>query len=101
MPYDVPGSGAWKNGATYGFASYKVADNVKKHEAWGLGVYAAFSNPPVFVDQAIETSLAVESTIYHKVIVWLGWKKVEGKLKSIINGKGGGVSKEKSIEMME
>ena len=101
MPYDVPGNGAWKNGATFGFASYKVADNVKKHEAWGLGVYAAFSNPPVIVDQAIETPMAVESTIYHKVIVWLGWKKVEGKLKSIINGKDGGVSKEKSIEMMD
>lgn len=49
LPYDVgtqaswnpkSGSAGWAAGnSTEGFASYKVADTVNNHEAWGLGVY--------------------------------------------------------------
>jgi len=37
IPYDVPAQKDWMNGRTLGYASYKVADGVKNHEAWGLG----------------------------------------------------------------
>ncbi len=35
MPYDPPSQEAWKHGEVNGYASYKVADSVTTHEAWG------------------------------------------------------------------
>ena len=87
MPYDPPTVDAWKHGNTYGYASYKVGDQVKDHHAWGLGIYNVFYNAPVVVDQAIETPEAVEKNITHSVIFWLNGNK-ESVVKSIINGKG-------------
>jgi hypothetical protein len=91
MPYDPPTVDAWKHGETYGYASYKVGDHVKNHQAWGIGIYNVFYNAPVIVDQAIETPPALESGFYHKVIFWLNGNK-ESIVKSIINGKGGSVN---------
>lgn len=101
MPYDPPSSDAWKHGNTLGFASYKVADHVKKHSAWGIGIYSVFSNPPIYVDQVIETPLVVENTFYHKVIVWLGSKSTTGELRSIINGKGGSANAKNKKSILE
>lgn len=91
MPYDPPTVDAWKHGDTFGYASYKVADQVRNHQAWGLGIYNVFYDAPVIVDQAIETPSAVESGFYHKVIFWLNGNK-ESIVKSIMNGKGGSVN---------
>ena len=88
MPYDPPTADAWKHGKTNGYASYKVADQVKAHKAWGLGIYNVFYNAPVIVDQAIETPSALENNIHHKMIFWLNGNK-DSKVKSLINGKGG------------
>lgn len=91
MPYDPPSREAWKHDGTYGYASYKVAGHVKKHEAWGLGIYNVFYDAPVIVDNAIEVPEAIEPDIHHKIIFWLNGNE-ESEVKSIINGKGGGVS---------
>lgn len=91
MPYDPPTVDAWKHGETYGYASYKVADHVKEHKAWGVGIYNVFYDAPVIVDQAIETPSSLEDSIYHKLIFWLNGNK-GSIVKSIINGKGGGIS---------
>jgi hypothetical protein len=91
MPYDPPSAEAWKHGNTYGYASYMVSGHVKKHQAWGLGIYNVFYNAPVIVDQAIETPAGIESSIHHKIIFWLNGNK-ESVVRSIINGKGGSVS---------
>lgn len=88
MPYDPPAVDAWKHDGTYGYASYKVADNVKDHEAWGLGIYNVFYDAPVIVDNAIETPPSLEGRIHNKIIFWLNGNK-ESYVKSIINGKGG------------
>jgi hypothetical protein len=87
MPYDPPTTDAWKHGNTNGYASYKVGDQVKEHQAWGVGIYNVFYNAPVIVDQAIETPVALEKNITHSVIFWLNGNK-ESVVKSIINGKG-------------
>jgi hypothetical protein len=93
MPYDPPSSESWKHGATYGFASYKVADHVTSHEAWGIGVYCVFFDAPIIVDNAIETPASLENDLHHKFTVWLGGD--EGSiLRSIINGKGDRVYKD-------
>jgi len=91
MPYDPPTADSWKHDGINGYASYKVSDNVKSHEAWGIGIYNVFYNAPVIVDNAIETPVALEDNIHHKIIYWLNGNK-ESIVKSIINGKGGSVS---------
>jgi hypothetical protein len=90
MPYDPPTVDSWKHGNVGGYASYKVSDNVKKHEAWGLGIYCVFYKAPVIVDNCIETPVALEKDIHHKITFWLNGNK-ESVMKSIINGKGGQV----------
>ena len=91
MPYDPPSVDAWKHDGIYGYASYKVADHVKSHEAWGIGIYNVFYDAPVIVDNAIETPVTLEDRIHHKIIFWLNGNK-ESIVKSIINGKGGSVN---------
>jgi len=100
MPYDPPTVDGWKHGETYGYASYKVADHVKTHQAWGIGIYNVFYDAPVIVDQAIETPSVVENNIYHKVIIWLNGNK-GSIVKSIINGKGGSVNSSNHKRIME
>lgn len=91
MPYDPPSVESWKHGKAYGYASYKVSDNVKNHEAWGVGIYNYFRDAPIIVDNAIETPAGIEDKMHHVVIYWLNGN-MESVVKSIINGKGGGVS---------
>ena len=93
MPYDPPTVDSWKHDNTYGYASYKVSDHVKRHQAWGVGIYNVFYNAPVVVDQAIETPESLEKNIAHSVIFWLNGNK-ESVVKSIINGKGQSIHKD-------
>jgi hypothetical protein len=55
MPYDPPDQDAYRHGDTLGWASYKVANHVRTHEAWGLGSYSFFN-----VDPTIHSSHAYE-----------------------------------------
>lgn len=91
MPYDPPTADAWKHDGINGYASYKVSDKVTNHEAWGLGIYNVFYQAPVVVDNAIETPVALENKIHHKLTFWLNGNK-DSVVKSIINGKGASVN---------
>ncbi len=91
MPYDPPTVGDWMNDKKGGYASYKVSDHVKKHEAWGVGVYCVFYQAPVVVDNAIETPESIEKNIHRAFTVWLSGNK-ESIIKSILNGKGDSVN---------
>ena len=89
MPYDVPDQSSWMSGATKGYASYKVADSVTSHEAWGLGIYSVFRNP-VVEDNAAETAIGPGVMIHHVVSVWI--PGVAGSsITHIINGTGNSV----------
>ncbi|WP_326613790.1 coagulation factor 5/8 type domain-containing protein [Streptomyces scopuliridis] len=44
--YDAPNQAAIQNGATRGYAAYKVADTVTTHEGWGLGSYCYYNVDP-------------------------------------------------------
>ncbi len=72
IPYDPPTQSAWMaaNGAK-GWASYKVADGVKHHQAWGLGVYSVFRHPDVTLDRAIEVPVTPEVQFQHMITVAL------------------------------
>jgi len=43
LPYDAPMQSSWMNGSSNGWASYKVADSVVNHQAYGMGLYAVFT----------------------------------------------------------
>ena len=48
IPYDPPDQASYTSATgTNGWASYKVADSVTTHEAWGLGIYSVFRHPNV------------------------------------------------------
>jgi hypothetical protein len=55
-----------------GWASYKVADAVTTHEAWGLGVYSVFSHPDVGLTRAIEAPKSPEVRFHDMITVALG-----------------------------
>jgi hypothetical protein len=55
IPYDPPDQASYTSAVgTNGWASYKVADGVTAHEAWGLGIYSVFRHPNVVLTRAIE-----------------------------------------------
>jgi hypothetical protein len=101
MPYDPPTAESFNHGTTNGYASYKVSDNVKSHEAWALGIYCVFFKAPVIVDQAIETPGHIEKSIHRKITYWLYGGNKGSIIKSVINGKGGHVDPENVKTVMD
>ena len=90
IPYDVPNQAAWMNGSEKGYASYKVADSVTSHSAWGVGVYCFFNvNPSVQLENAIEVPNAgLNGAMFHNMVtVALGAGTV-GQINHVINGQG-------------
>jgi hypothetical protein len=90
MPYDPPSQEAWRHGEVNGYASYKVADRVTTHEAWGLGVYCVFYRAPVLAENAIETPEGPGIQMHHMVTIRLSGQRNSG-ISNVINGKGAGV----------
>jgi hypothetical protein len=90
IPYDVPDQSSWTSGKTNGFASYKVANTVTSHEAWGVGVYSFFRDAPVKAHSAIEAP-AVRGVKFHNLTtIWLNGK-AGSEITHIINDVGGRV----------
>jgi hypothetical protein len=90
MPYDVPDQPSWMSGATNGYASYKVADTVTSHEAWGVGVYSFFRDAAVKANNAVEAP-AVKGVKFHNLTtVWLNGR-AGSEISHVINGLGGRV----------
>lgn len=87
IPYDPPRQDAYlsQNGTRNGFASYKVADGVQGHEAWGLGVYSYFRDAPAKLENAIEAPQTAR--IHHMTTVWLNGTP-GSEITHIVNGKG-------------
>ncbi len=90
MPYDVPSQASWMSGATDGFASYKVADNVTSHEAWGLGVYCYFRDAAVKAHSAVEAPAVSGVRFNHLTTIWLNGKS-GSEITHVIDNLGGRV----------
>lgn len=87
-PYDVPNQAAWMNGSSNGYASYKVADSVRTHQAWGLGIYCFFqTNPSVKLENAVEVPISgLNGAMMHNLTtVSLGGI---GEITHILDGEG-------------
>ena len=42
LPYDIKSQNVWNEAGSYGFTDYKVSENVKKHEGYGIGIYSCY-----------------------------------------------------------
>ncbi|HLV89026.1 MAG TPA: hypothetical protein VKV39_18720 [Candidatus Sulfotelmatobacter sp.] len=87
IPYDPPDQPSYSSAqGTNGWASYKVADSVTEHEAWGLGIYSVFEQPHVVLSRAIEVPRKPEIRFHHMITVALGEL---GEISNVIDDKGG------------
>jgi hypothetical protein len=94
LPYDPPSQADWQHEGISGYASYKVANTVKVHQAWALGVYSAFRYGPIVTANAVETPTALEVKLSHIVSIWLNGIDGSG-ISNVINGLGGAATKSK------
>jgi len=69
IPYDVPDQESWRSheGAVNGFASIKIADTVRRHEAWGLGIYLYNRDAEVELRSAMEVPDGAEDIRIHNI----------------------------------
>jgi hypothetical protein len=90
-PYDVPDQGSWTtSGGDLGYASYKVANSVTTHEAWGVGVYAYLrDHPSLVLGHAIEVPTTAGVKFHDMVTTVLGGA---GNINHIIDNSGAAVT---------
>jgi hypothetical protein len=87
IPYDPPDQPSYTSApGTDGWASYKVADKVTSHEAWGLGIYSVFRQPDVTLTRAIEVPVNPNVRFHDMITVALGRL---GEISNVINNTGG------------
>jgi hypothetical protein len=87
MPYDPPDQTSWSHDGINGFASYKVAKDVRSHQGWGLGAYCFFDvNPSVANAHAFEVPNTSGVQFHDLVTVSLGGV---GTIEHVINDTGG------------
>jgi hypothetical protein len=87
IPYDPPTQAKYTSGPNVnGWASYKVADNVTSHQAYGLGIYSVFRHPDVALTRAIEVPQTPGVLFRHMITVALGNL---GSIDNVINNTGG------------
>lgn len=73
IPYDPPNQKSYTSApGVNGWASYKVAEGVTSHEAWGLGIYSVFIYPDVVLTRAIEVPKSPNIRFHDMITVALG-----------------------------
>ena len=58
IPYQPPSNEVWNDNGKAGYASYKVADHVNEHAAWGLGIYSFFRG-----EETIRNNVRIENAM--------------------------------------
>jgi hypothetical protein len=85
LPYDV----TQENFADVGYAGYMVADNVRSHEAHGVGVYTYFRDHEVSVGSGIR---APEADGVRFTNAFTRFLNGHGGILHVLNGQGGSVT---------
>ncbi|WP_327251256.1 discoidin domain-containing protein [Streptomyces sp. NBC_01244] len=84
--YDAPNQAAVQNGATKGYAAYRVDDSVTTHEAWGLGSYCNYNvDPNIRQDHGFKAPVKPGVTFHSLLTVSLGGN---GHYEHVINDTG-------------
>jgi hypothetical protein len=89
IPYEPPSNEVWNDEGKPGFASYKVAESVEQHQAWGLGIYSFFRGEEnlrnnVRLENAMEVPEKPGIRITH-ISTFAGR---QGGINHVLNGKG-------------
>lgn len=53
LPYDITSQSVWNEAGSYGYTDYKVANNVKTHEGYGIGIYSCYQKAQCFLKSAV------------------------------------------------
>ncbi|MGG7510272.1 hypothetical protein [Plantibacter sp. YIM 135249] len=86
LPYDPPSQAAWMDGDRNGYASYRVADTVRVHNATGLGNYSFFERGiPILAESGIQAPRSRQITFQSMTSVFLNGS---GGISRIINDAG-------------
>ncbi|GHI83647.1 discoidin domain-containing protein [Streptomyces xanthophaeus] len=84
--YDAPNQAAIQNGATKGYAAYKVAESVNTHEGWGLGSYCYYNvDPTIRQEHGFQAPVKPGVKFHDLLVVSLGGN---GQYEHVINGIG-------------
>ncbi|MFF3838070.1 discoidin domain-containing protein [Streptomyces sp. NPDC001930] len=84
--YDAPNQAAIQNGATKGYAAYRVDDSVNTHEAWGLGSYCNYNvDPSIVQDHGFRAPVKPGVKFHSLLVVSLGGM---GHYNHVINDTG-------------
>ena len=89
IPYQPPSNEVWNDNGKAGYASYKVADHVNAHQAWGLGIYSFFRGEEtirnnVRIESAMEAPEKKGIRVTH-IVIFAG---LNGGFNHVFNGKG-------------
>jgi hypothetical protein len=95
MPYDPPDQAAWSHDGVNGYAVYKVADNVKTHEAWGMGSYSFFNvGPSIHAERAFEVPNTPGVKLHDILTVFLNGN---GGIDHVVNDTGAAVNSSNQV----
>ncbi|PZF60708.1 adenylyl cyclase [Curtobacterium sp. MCBD17_013] len=87
LPYDAPNQAAWQHDGVNGYAAYKVADDVRTHEAWGLGSYIYTNvDPTLHATQSFEVPNTPGVVMHDLTTVALNSNA--GTIDHVIDGQG-------------
>lgn len=90
IAYDAPNQAAIQNGATKGWAAYKVDDSVTTHEGWGMGSYCYFNvDPTIRMDHGFEVPVKSGIRLHDVLVVSLGGN---GQFDHVVNSTGAATS---------
>jgi hypothetical protein len=88
LPYDAPSQAVWSHNGVNGYASYKVADSVTSHQAYGIGIYGVFNSSTTKCFNAIETPTNSQQVNMHDMINVYITGENGSEMTHIINGTG-------------
>lgn len=85
LAYDPPNQAAYQHDGVLGWAAYKVADRVRKHELWGGGAYVYFNvDPSIHATRGFEVPVRPGVRLHHVLTVNLG----AGTIDHVVNDTG-------------
>ena len=89
IPYHPPSLEVWNDEGKPGYASYKVADHVQNHGAYGLGIYSFFSGEPTVSNNVrLENAMEVPGNSGIEITHISTFAGLNGGINHSINGLG-------------
>ncbi|HEX2910151.1 MAG TPA: adenylyl cyclase [Chloroflexia bacterium] len=92
MPYDPPSQAAWMEAPNVlGWAAFKVTDNVKTFNGWGMGSYSFFNQGvDIYAARAFEVPDTLPAGSLHDLLtIFLDPSNGKGGILNVVNNTGG------------